>query len=181
MILNQRDCTEQTIMECARQIMAAARTAPKGKGLDVVEICTITGKDIEKLANTMCEISEENGHKFFLRDAANIMQADALILIGTRKQALGLNCRRCGYDLCDNRPCGVPCAINTVDVGIAIGSACSKAADLRIDTRVMHSAGMAAMRLGWPAHDAADVYGIPLSIKSKNPFFDRKPKEEKEK
>lgn len=181
MILNQRNCTQETALEMARQLMAAARTAPKGKGIDIIEICTVTDTDILRLATTMREISAENGFKFFLRDADNIEQADAVILIGTRIQQQGLNCMRCGYALCSDRPAAVPCAINSVDVGIAIGSVCSKAADLRIDTRVMHSAGMAAMRLGLPTPDSTDVYAIPLSIKSKNPFFDRKPKEEKDK
>jgi hypothetical protein len=36
-----------------------------------------------------------------------------------------------------------------VDVGIAIGSACSVAADHRVDTRVMFSAGLAAQQLDW--------------------------------
>ncbi len=177
MILNQRECTEQTAIECARQIMAAARTAPKGKGVDVVEICALTGEDTERLAQAMRDIYEDNGFKFFLRDADNIMQSDAVILIGTREHAQGLNCHHCGYDACDARPEGVPCAINSVDVGIAIGSACSKAADMRIDCRVMFSAGMAAMKLGLPTPDSKSVYALPLSIKSKNPFFDRKPKE----
>ena len=35
----------------------------------------------------------------------------------------------------------VPCAFNSIDVGIAVGSACATAADLRLDTRVMYSAG----------------------------------------
>lgn len=33
---------------------------------------------------------------FFLRDADNIEQADAVILIGTRRHPLGLNCAYCG-------------------------------------------------------------------------------------
>lgn len=177
MITNERECRQQTVLEAARQIMAAARTAPKGKGVDVIEICCITQPEIEQLAEEMRRESEINGFKFYLRDADNIMEAEALILIGTRPLCQGLNCRRCGYSLCTDRPDDVPCAINTIDVGIAVGSACAKAADLRIDTRVMHSAGMAAMALGWPCQDAQNVLAIPLSCKSKNPFFDRKKKE----
>ncbi len=158
--------------------MAAARTAPKGKGVDVIEICCITQPEIEKLAEEMRKVFNENGFHFFLRDADNIMQADALILIGTKELCQGLNCHRCGFDLCSNRTEGVPCAINTIDVGIAVGSACAKAADLRIDTRVMHSAGIAAMRLGMPCKGLNNTLAIPLSCSSKNPFFDRKKKEE---
>ena len=71
----------------------------------------------------------------------------------------------------------VPCAIKSVDLGIAIGTACATASDLRLDTRVMFSAGMAAQRLGWLG-ESKSVMAIPVSASSKNPFFDRKPKEQ---
>lgn len=178
MVIDEREIRQATVEQAAKLIMAAARTAPKGKGIDVIEICMVTQPEIEQLADEMRKISAEIDQKFYLRDADNIMQAEALILIGTREQAQGLNCNRCGFATCAARPESVPCAINTIDVGIAVGSACATAADLRIDTRVMHSVGMAAMRLGIPCKGLNNTLGIPLSCKSKNPFFDRKPKEE---
>lgn len=181
MVQNEREIREQIVLDAARQIMAAARTAPKGKGVDVVEICCVTQPEIEQIAEEMRRMSEVNGFKFFLRDADNIMQAEAMILIGTRELCQGLNCARCGFANCTDRPESVPCAINTIDVGIALGSACAKAADLRIDTRVMHSVGMAAMSLGIMGNDVKNVLALPLSCKSKNPFFDRKKKEEGQK
>ena len=66
--------------------------------------------------------------------------------------------------------------INAIDVGIAVGSACSVAANSRADTRVMFSAGMAAQRLDL-LEGCRQVIAIPVSISSKNPFFDRKPQE----
>ena len=177
MIYNEREVRHEAVLQAAREIMAAARTAPKGKGVDVIELMTIEGEDIVSLSEEMRRVSEENGFQFFLRDADNIVQAEAVVLIGTRELCQGLNCLRCGFAHCDDRPAGVPCAINTIDVGIAVGSACAKAADLRIDTRVMHSAGIAAMRPGQPCHGLQNVLAIPLSCSSKNPFFDRKPKE----
>lgn len=173
MILNERVARLQLVQEAAQKIMIAARTAPKGKGVDVVEVCMLTGEEICLLSDEMRRIGWKTGMKFFLRDADNILLAEAVVLIGTRDLCQGMNCRRCGFDLCADRPQGVPCAINTLDVGIAVGSACSMAADLRLDTRVMHSAGMAAMNLGWPCKDARNVLALPLSCKSKNPFFDR--------
>ena len=59
--------------------------------------------------------------KFFLRDADNILQAECVIIIGTREQTQGLNCGHCGFPPCAGRPEGVPCALNTVAVGIAVG------------------------------------------------------------
>ncbi len=177
MILNERDIRHEHVLQAARQIMTAARTAPKGKGVDIIEVATVTGDEIKQLSEEMKAISAENGMKFFLRDADNILSAEAVIIIGTREQPQGLNCGHCGYNVCSARPAGVPCALNSIDVGIAVGSACAMAADLRIDTRVMFSAGLAAQRLQW-LPDCRQVLAIPLSASSKNPFFDRKPKEE---
>lgn len=178
MILNERDLRHEHVLNVARQMMTAARTAPKGKGIDVLEMAMITDEALEKLSKKMQAIAEERGLKFFLRDAENILQAECLIIIGTRECAQGLNCGHCGYATCYARAKGVPCAINSVDVGIAIGSACAMAADLRVDTRVMFSAGLAAQELGW-LPDCKQVFAIPVSASSKNPFFDRKPKEHK--
>lgn len=178
MILNERDLRHEHVLNVARQMMTAARTAPKGKGIDVLEMAMITDEALEKLSKKMQAIAEERGLKFFLRDAENILQAECLIIIGTRECAQGLNCGHCGYATCYARAKGVPCAINSVDVGIAIGSACAMAADLRVDTRVMFSAGLAAQELGW-LPDCRQVFAIPVSASSKNPFFDRKPKEQK--
>lgn len=176
MILNERDSRHEHVLNVARQMMTAARTAPKGKGIDVIETAVITGKEIQQLSDKMKAMFEENGMKFFLRDADNILSAECIVLIGTREQAQGLNCGHCGYDTCGSRSKGVPCALNSIDVGIAMGSACATAADFRVDTRVMFSAGLAAQRLDW-LEGCRQVMAIPVSASSKNPFFDRKPKQ----
>ena len=178
MILNERDARHEHILQVARQMMTAARTAPKGKGIDIIEVALITNEEIKQLSDTMIAMVEEHGMKFFLRDADNILNAECVILIGTREQAQGLNCGHCGFATCAERTAGVPCALNSIDVGIAIGSACATAADLRVDTRVMFSAGLAAQQLEW-LPGCRSVYAIPVSASTKNPFFDRKPKEEK--
>lgn len=175
MIQNERDVRKEQVLHIARQMMTAARTAPKGKGMDIIEIAMVTDKDIHHLSKEMHKIYEEKGLKFLLRDAENIQSADAIIIIGTKQQIHNLNCAHCGYPTCAEKPEEVPCAINTVDVGIAVGSACATAADLRVDTRVMFSAGLAAQRLGYLG-EAKCVMAIPISASSKNPFFDRKQK-----
>ena len=167
MIQNERASRHEHVLDVARQMMTAARTAPKGKGVDIIEIAMVTGDDLKVLSDKMVAMVEEHGMKFFLRDAANILQAECVIIIGTREQAQGLNCGHCGYPTCAGRPEGVPCAVNSVDVGIAI-----------VDTRVMFSAGLAAQQLEW-LPGCRSVYAIPVSASTKNPFFDRKPKEEK--
>jgi uncharacterized ferredoxin-like protein len=178
MVLNERNIRHEHLLNVAKQMMTAARTAPKGKGVDIIEVATITDKEIDMLSEELRAMYEKNGLKFFLRDADNILSAEAIVLIGTREQAQGLNCGHCGYATCASRSEGVPCAINAIDIGIAVGSACATAADFRVDTRVMFSAGLAAQQLQW-LPGCKMVMAIPLSASSKNPFFDRKPKEEK--
>lgn len=67
-----------------------------------------------------------------------------------------------------------PCAFNTGDLGIALGSAVSVAMDNRIDNRVMYTVGQAVLKMNLLGDDIKIVYGIPLSVSSKNVFFDRK-------
>ncbi len=173
MIQNERDIRHEHVLRVARQMMTAARTAPKGKGVDIIELALVDGNELKLLSDFMIAMVEEHGMKFFLRDAANILQTECVILIGTREQAQGLNCGHCGFDTCAGRTADVPCALNSIDVGIAVGSACATAADCRVDTRVMFSAGLAAQRLGWLG-TCRQVMAIPVSASSKNPFFDRK-------
>ena len=180
MIYDERELRSQSVRALAEAVMTAARTAPKAKGRDLVEIVMVTDEHIECLSRTMVEMSAESCMKFLLRDAANILNADAVILIGTSQveSVCGLNCGYCGYATCEQKPQCTPCVMNSVDVGIAIGSACSTVADLRLDSRVLFSAGWVAKRMG--VLEGADlVFAIPLSSLSKNPFFDRKSPEKK--
>ena len=66
------------------------------------------------------------------------------------------------------------CAYDNMDLGIAVGSAASVAADCRIDNRVMFSAGRAALSLGTMGGDVKVILAIPLSAGGKSPYFDRK-------
>ena len=172
MILNERESRQEYFVNAVRQVLTAVRTAPKAKGFDIIEAAAVTGDDIRVLSEKTKAIGEEKGMKFMLRDAKNIMSAGAVLLVGTRSQIQGLNCRHCGFLTCDEKPPQTPCAINTIDVGIALGSACAAAADLRLDTRLMFSVGLAAQALGWLG-DSQTVFALPISISSKNPFFDR--------
>jgi len=68
---------------------------------------------------------------------------------------------------------GGTCSFNVGDLGIALGSAVALAADLRIDNRIMYTAGKAALELGLLGEAVELAYGIPLAARGKNPFFDR--------
>lgn len=172
MIENERAGRKDRVLEVARRMLTAARTAPKGKGGDILECALIEGDDIRRLSEEMWHLFAETGRHVYERDAANILKAECIVVVATHSMPLGLNCAHCGFSTCDEKPHVVPCAINSVDVGIAIGSAVATAADCRVDCRVMFSAGMAAQRMNL-LEGCAQYFCIPLSVGSKNPFFDR--------
>lgn len=174
MLINERDTRHERLLLVANEMMTAARTAPKGKGIDIIEVVLATGETIDQLSKAMLEYSEKTGLKFITRDALNILSAEAIVLIGTHQQTHGMDCGYCGFDTCADKTKfpDVPCAINTVDVGIALGSACAVAADSRVDSRVMFSVGRVAQELDLMP-GCSSIYGIPISCSSKSPFFDR--------
>lgn len=176
MKIDERATRKERLLAVAQQMATAARTAPKARGLDIIEICIVTDNDIEALSKEMAQYGKSAGLAFFERDSANILSAEAVMLVGTRQQTLGLNCGYCGFDTCAEKiktSPQTPCAFNSIDVGIAIGSACSVAADCRADTRVMYSVGKAAELLGWMP-SCHQIIGIAIGCSSKNTFFDRK-------
>ena len=216
MIYNERTQRHEQVVASARQMLTAARTAPKARGVDIIEAILVEGDDLKILADKMVEIGNERNRPSFIRDAGNVLQAECIVAIGTRYQSLGLNCGHCGFATCAEREnfspnscdtteseaahyCSpklgelslategsvnsqfstlnsqfqVPCSLNSIDVGIAIGSACATAADLRLDTRVMYSIGVAVEQLGWIGEGIHLTMGIAVSASSKNPFFDR--------
>lgn len=172
MIIEERADRHARILEAARHMLTAARTAPKARGADIIEAVIIDGEDIVRLSEAMMELHRETGRPVYQRDSQNILKAECILIIGTRQQLMGLNCGHCGFPTCGEKPAEAPCAMNVTDVGIAIGSACAAAADNRLDTRVMFSAGMGAKRLNL-LPGCSQIFAIPVAAASKNPFFDR--------
>jgi uncharacterized ferredoxin-like protein len=176
MNLNPEQSAEY-VVEVARRMCIAARTAPKARGADnLVTAILVAGPERDALAAEMRRYGEAAGAAFFTRDAANLEAAPACVLIGTRLQRLGIpGCNLCGNDGCAaSEKAGARCAYNTCDLGIAVGSAVSVAADCRVDNRVMYSVGISAVNLGLLGPDVKVAFGIPLSVTGKSPFFDRK-------
>jgi uncharacterized ferredoxin-like protein len=177
-MINEEDIRQETIMSVAQKMAIAARTAPKARGTDNLIIRICEKEDIEKISKQLVLDYKHSGEKeaFLLRDSANILNASCLLLIATKVQVLGLDCGYCGYKTCkDKVEAGknIPCFFNSEDLGLAVGSACSIAADNRVDNRVMFSAGRAASRLGM-VEGCTQCLAICLSASAKNPFFDRK-------
>jgi uncharacterized ferredoxin-like protein len=160
----------------AELLCVAARTAPKGKGKDLLVTAIVSGEEKLALQQHMREIAARDEILFFARDADNLDHAPLVVLLGTRKEPLNLPaCGYCGFADCQvMRAAGGTCTFNSGDLGIAVGSAVSRAADLRVDNRVMYTAGKAAIELGFLGHDVPIAYGIPLAALGKSPFFDRR-------
>ena len=185
------------VLTVAKLMAVAARTAPKAKGSDVIVIRTAYGRDLKILADSMRKFGERHNLGFFSRDAKNVEDSDCCLIIGAKADAgLGLNCGACGYKSCAamgkeqkknlesiNEPTndsenasafiGPNCAIRAADLGIALGSAAKTAAMHNVDNRIMYSAGVGALKLGW-LEGCTTAYAIPLSASGKNLYFDRK-------
>jgi uncharacterized ferredoxin-like protein len=178
---------DDALMTVAGLMALAARTAPKGKGVDTISVHIATGDEKEGLAEMMRTCGDETTRRIFLRDAGNVHDSGVVVLIGCRGDAaVGVNCGGCGYPTCaeflaavQDRPDpatpykGPNCAIRMADLGIAVGSAVKTAQVHNADNRVMFTAGVAAIKAGMLGDECTVAYGIPLSATGKNIFFDR--------
>ena len=53
MIYTSEEMEKNAALEAAARMMAAARTAPKTRGMDGLMTCCVTGEDKDRLAETM--------------------------------------------------------------------------------------------------------------------------------
>lgn len=179
MIYNSEDMEMRAALEAAARVCAAARTAPKARGIDYIHTLTLTGTDKDAVADEMERMGNASGAAFLVRDAGNVRTAQVLVLIGVEETQRGLG-ELCGY--CHHADCGAcaadngVCVFPSIDLGIALGSAAASAADSRVDSRILFSAGNAAMKLGLMGENVRQIHALPLSVSGKSPFFDRKPK-----
>ncbi|MEN6518050.1 MAG: DUF2148 domain-containing protein [Methanospirillum sp.] len=161
----------------------SARTAPKAGGEDSLVVRSVADDDLDRLAGAMRGVTERGGSPIFHRDAGNVSASEACLLLGVRGgEAYGLDCGGCGYASCgamreaavaEGTPYGGPnCVLKVTDLGIAVGSAVKTASLLNLDNRVMYTAGVAALSLGW-LPDCTVGYGIPVSATGKSVYFDR--------
>ena len=174
MIKREQDFREEIVDQLAKEMCVAARTAPKAKGIDLLEIMVVKGNSIKKVSDKMLEIGNREDNPTFLRDGKNILGAQAIVIVGTKRQVLGLRyCGLCGYKNCvEAEQNKVLCVFNPGDLGIALGSAVAVAAHHHIDNRMMYTIGMAATEMKL-LPESVVAYGVPLSVSGKNPFFDR--------
>ena len=141
------------------------------------------GVELKQIAQTMDNIGEERGIDGFHRDANNVRDSDAVVLIGVRgNKKYALNCGACGFGTCDEFThtdeaegmdfVGPTCVFKALDLGIALGSAVKTAGILNVDNRIMYRIGAAAMKLKM-LPETTVIMGIPLSAKGKSIYYDR--------
>ncbi|UCE39515.1 MAG: hypothetical protein JSW00_01455 [Thermoplasmata archaeon] len=172
---------EDSVAFVANLMALSAKTAPKGKGEDFLEIKVLLGNEKDEVAKQMLIIADERKLPLFTRDGNNVKDSQALLLVGLKEhKSAGLNCAACGFESCeefDRAQCegdfvGPNCAIRLLDLGIALGSAVKTASIHNVDNRIMYRVGVAIRRLG--IMESNYVMGVPLSVSSKSIFFDRK-------
>ncbi len=163
-MIERSDAVKEGVLQVARLMVLSAITAPKGRGVDNVLARILDSREeLELLAKTMEELSSEYGD-VFARDASNVRRSDAVVLIG---------CRIADFKLKQPKELEIDLnlAMSLVNLGIAVGSAVKTASIHNVDNRVMYTVGIAARKLG--LLDADIILGIPLSVTSKNIYFDR--------
>ncbi len=175
MITFSNEIEVDAVINIGKIMSVAARTAPKSRGIDNILTALVTGEDIEKIRMQMKSYGEEKEIPFFVRDFKCSEGIYAILLVGVRKNPLGLpDCGYCGFSNCKEcKDAGANCFFNIVDLGIAVSSAVNMASNLKVDTRIMYSIGRAARDLKILPEEYNIVLGIPLSATSKSPFFDR--------
>lgn len=182
-IIGSEKGEEEAILEATRLMLAAARTAPKTAGVDDIVTLIVYGEEKDAIADKMDRMADERKSEGFRRDAKNIRNSYAVVLIGVRgDRSIGLDCGSCGYEDCRRFEkakktlgkdfIGPTCVFKALDLGISLGSAAKTASILDIDNRMMYRVGTAASRLKL-LPEATVIMGIPVSVKGKNIYFDR--------
>ena len=168
---------QQAARQAVAHMAAAARTAPKTRGVDNIKVIAIDDEPTkQKLIAKMREIAGQENRPSFVRDASNIENSPAVLVIGVAANTAGLNCSFCGHPTCEAlEDAGGICAFNSIDLGIATASAAEIAGRFHVDNRVMYSIGRACLDLKFFGTNVRQALGIPLSVTGKSPFFDRKP------
>jgi uncharacterized ferredoxin-like protein len=174
MIQDGKMAEMEAIRMVARKMCVAARTAPKACGKDFIRTCVIEGETLKRVADEVERLGKEHDIGFMARDAQNLRDSAALVMIGCENVPRMLTyCQYCGYASCQDciKNKGV-CAYTSIDLGIALGSAVSIAADGRVDNRIFYTAGKAVLSLGLMPPKVKIAMGIPLSAWGKSIYYD---------
>lgn len=176
MIRDVEQIRDETVRQQVQGLMNRMLTAPKARGMDDVSILYVDGEEKATLTAFMRRHGEERGRPGLVRDAINVDKATAVVVLGARPLFMSLDCGMCGAPTCDDAQAReLNCIYPIADLGIAIGSGVSGAAEQGLDNRVMYSIGLAALKTGlFREPGIRCALGIPFSVSVRNIFFDRK-------
>ena len=166
----------QAVVQVASQMAAAARTAPKTRGVDNIRVFAVDDQETkDAITAKMEEIGRRDNRPSVLRDSRTVGAAPVFVVIGVASNPADIEgCGFCGKKTCEElERAGGVCAFNSIDLGIAACSAVSIASQSHVDSRVMYSIGKACLELQLFSADVRQAIGIPLSVTGKSPFFDR--------
>lgn len=179
--MGNEDWISNGVLQVAEMMGLAAVTAPKTKGENYVAVKILQGQVVQDLAQAMVAFGERSKKANFDRDAKNVADSQAVVLIGLENpNTAGLNCGACGFPTCDELLDQTPyegefrgpmCAYRLLDMGIALGSAVKTAGLFNVDNRIMYRIGVAARQMGLVEWHF--VMGVPLSVSGKSIYFDR--------
>jgi uncharacterized ferredoxin-like protein len=95
----------KAVREVAALMAASARTAPKTRGVDTIQLLVVDGDDLQVLAEALernASGRDDVTSKGFLRDARNLRGSLAVVLIGTsggpRKPEVPMDCGACASE-----------------------------------------------------------------------------------
>ena len=137
---------ENEMKTIAGMMAVAARTAPKAKGEDYIELKVLSGGELASLKP---------------------------VYLGLDCGACGFDtCAEMEANLKEGPEFRGPlCSWRLVDLGIALGSAVKTASLFNADNRIMYRIGVAALRAGMIKGEVA--IGVPISATGKSIYFDR--------
>src|SRR5450830_1985927 len=90
---SEKQMEKKAVMDTASRMCAAARTAPKARGIDNILTLVLSGAEKDALADKMDKIAErefKGTTTSIPRDAKNLRSAQAVVLIGVKRYYTGL-------------------------------------------------------------------------------------------
>jgi uncharacterized ferredoxin-like protein len=182
--IESAESERRAILAIAEQMTISARTAPKTRGVDSTSSIILEGKELQTLAQNMESIFGEDPERlqFFKENAYQVRNSTVVLVIGVtgepKKPEKPLDCGACGMN-CQGMintqkiergtARGPMCHMQSIDLGIALGSAVKTAGIMNADNRIMYSIGAAARKAGMINADLA--IGIPLSSSGQNIYW----------
>jgi len=135
----------------------SAESSPKASG-DYLDIVVLDDAEREMLAEEMFQLSNELEDETYSEKGEAVEASEEVILIGLNEHPpLGLNCRACGYDDCNELSDaeetedifkGPNCTFRLLDLGTALGNSLSTADIHGFQPDISIRGGLAAKHLG---------------------------------